>query len=218
MKSVSYIFLLFMIYSFLGWVMEVVLKLITERKFINRGFFIGPYCPIYGTGVLLAIKLLTKFLDEPIVVFILAMVICSLVEYYTSFILEKLFHTSWWDYSDKKYNINGRICLEFMIPFGLGCLLVLYVVNPFITNLLNQIPENILNIIAIVLFIIFLIDVIVSLILIIRFSKISVNAKEDNTEKVTAYVKNVIVNKGKALYTRFINAFPNMKVFKIRRK
>ena len=218
MKSVSYVFLLFMIYSFLGWLMEVLLKLIVEKKFINRGFFIGPYCPIYGTGVLLAIKLLTKFLDEPIVVFILAMVICSLVEYYTSFILEKVFHTSWWDYSDKKYNINGRICLEFMIPFGLGCLLVLYVVNPFITNLLNQIPENILNIRAIVLFIIFLIDVIVSLVLIIRFSKISVNAKEDNTEKVTAYVKNVIINKGKTLYTRFINAFPNMKVFKIKRK
>ena len=218
MENISFMFLLFIIYSFMGWTMEVLLVLFTQKKFINRGFLIGPYCPIYGVGVLLAINLLSKFLDDAIVVFVLSIFLCSIVEYSTSFILEKLFHTSWWDYSDKKFNINGRICLETMLPFGLGCLLVLYVVNPFIVNLLKEIPINIQNILAIIIFIIFIIDIIVSLSIIIKFSKISNNIKEDNTEKVTSYVKNEILKRGKALYTRFINAFPRMKVFKIRRK
>ena len=218
MENVSYLFLLFIIYSFLGWLMEVILVLVTQKKLINRGFLIGPYCPIYGVGVLLAINLLSKYLNEPIVLFILSIFLCSIIEYSTSFILEKLFHTSWWDYSDKKFNINGRICLETMIPFGLGCLLVFYVINPFINNILNLIPINIQNILALILFIIFIIDIIVSLSIIIKFSKISNNIKEDNTEKVTKYVKKEILNRGKTLYTRFINAFPKMKIFKIRRK
>lgn len=217
MEKISFVFLLFFAYSVIGWVMEVLLKLIINKKFINRGFLIGPYCPIYGVGALLAISLLTKFLDSPIVVFALSMIICSLTEYFTSFVLEKLFHTSWWDYSDMKFNINGRVCIEFMILFGIGCLLVLYIINPFIVSFLNKIPVNIINLTSIILFVIFIIDIIISLIIIIRFSKISNNAKEDNTEKVTAYVKKVIIKKGKALYTRFINAFPRMKII-IRKK
>lgn len=218
MEKLNYMFILFMIYSILGWIMEVSLKLITDKKFINRGFFIGPYCPIYGTGALLVIYLLSKYLDEPVTLFFMSIVICSFVEYLTSFVLEKLFHTSWWDYSDQKFNINGRICLETMIPFGIGCILVMYLVNPFINNILNIIPINILNIIALIVGIIFITDVIISLIIIIKFSKISDNAKVDSTEKVTEYVKNMILKKGKTLYTRFINAFPNMKIFKVKRK
>lgn len=89
--------------------MEVVCKLIQFRRFINRGFLIGPYCPIYGFGSVLIGLLLSRYAGEPLVVFILAMVVCGTLEYVTSYLMEKLFHARWWDYSDKRFNLNGRI-------------------------------------------------------------------------------------------------------------
>lgn len=207
-------FILFLIYAFIGWVFEVTLSLVTKKKFINRGFLIGPYCPIYGVGALFVVFLLNSYLDRPFGLFILSMVICSIVEYSGSFLLEKLFKTSWWDYSSKKFNINGRICLETMIPFGCGCLLVMYVVNPFLLKILNLIPSLILNIIAIILFVLFVIDFIISFKIILNFKKISDDAKKDSTEKVTEYVKNELLKRRKKLYTRLINAFPNLKVIR----
>lgn len=206
--------LLFIIYSFIGWSYEVILTLIKKKKFVNRGFLIGPYCPIYGVGVLFVTTLLNDYLDKPLGLFILSVVICSLVEYIGSFLLEKIFKTSWWDYSSQRFNINGRICLETMIPFGLGCLLIMYIVNPFFIKILNLIPELILNILAIILVIGLLIDFIISFKIIWKFKKISDDAKKDNTEKVTEYVKNEILKRKKKLYTRLINAFPNFKILK----
>lgn len=206
--------LLFIIYSFIGWSYEVILTLIKKKKFVNRGFLIGPYCPIYGVGVLFVTTLLNDYLDKPLGLFILSVVICSLVEYIGSFLLEKIFKTSWWDYSSQRFNINGRICLETMIPFGLSCLLIMYIVNPFFIKILNLIPELILNILAIILVIGLLIDFIISFKIIWKFKKISDDAKKDNTEKVTEYVKNEILKRKKKLYTRLINAFPNLKILK----
>lgn len=216
--NLSYIFLLFIIYSFLGWLMEVVLKLIIDKKFINRGFLIGPYCPIYGVGLLSVTYLLKNYLDEWIILFFMSMIICSFVEYITSYILEKLFHTSWWDYSDNKYNINGRICLETTAPFGLGCMFIMYIVNPFLYKILDSIPLNTLNILGVFIGMIFIIDIIISLRIIIKFSKISSTTRMDNTEKITKYVKKTIIKKGKSLYIRFIDAFPRMKIFKVKKK
>ena len=112
-------FLLFMTYAFLGWLMEVTLGLIQSKKFVNRGFLIGPYCPIYGFGGLLITFLLQKYVNDPIVLFFMALIICGILEYVTSYLMEKIFHARWWDYSNKKYNINGRVCLDTIIPFGL---------------------------------------------------------------------------------------------------
>ena len=78
---------------------------------MNRGFLIGPCCPIYGCGCLLFILILPKYLDDPIVLFILAATICSVLEYITSWIMEKLFNTRWWDYSKRRFNLDGRVCL-----------------------------------------------------------------------------------------------------------
>lgn len=214
--NLSLYFILFLIYSLLGWIFEVTLSLIIKKKFINRGFLIGPYCPIYGIGSLFVIFLLNNYLDRPFGLFVLSMVICSIVEYTGSFLLEKLFKTSWWDYSSKKFNINGRICLETMIPFGLGCLLIMYIINPFLLKTLNLISTFILNIIAVILFIFFVIDFIISFRIILNFKKISDDAKKDNTEKVTEYVKNELLKRRKILYRRLINAFPNLKVLKRR--
>lgn len=91
-------FLLFITYAFFGWLMEVICKLIQEKRFINRGFLIGPYCPIYGWGALAITILLKKYLDDPIALFFMSVIICSIIEYLTSYILEKKYNARWWDY------------------------------------------------------------------------------------------------------------------------
>ena len=208
--SISYIFLFFMIYSFIGWLMEVLLTFYNEHKFVDRGFLIGPYCPIYGYGVLLITKLLIGYTDNALVLFILAMAICMVLEYITSFFMEKLFKARWWDYSNKKFNINGRVCLETTIPFGLGGLLIMYLVNPFIFELLDSIPKVITIILSIVLFFIFLIDNIVSLMVISKVKKADIRPNKDNTEEITKKIRQYL--KDYSILTRRLSeAFPNFK-------
>ena len=131
-------FLLFMIYALAGWILEVIYALFADKKLTNRGFLIGPICPIYGVGCVLIILLLTPYKNHPIGLFVLAIVICSILEYFTSYFMEKLFKARWWDYSNRKFNINGRICLETMIPFGIVACFIIYIVNPFVVEILNK--------------------------------------------------------------------------------
>lgn len=210
MYQICIYFLLFIIYSCMGWIMEVIGKLIEKHKFINRGFLIGPYCPIYGWGCLTMILLLSKYLDEPIILFFMAILICSILEYFTSYFMEKLFNARWWDYSKRKFNINGRICLETMIPFGiLGCL-ILYIVNPFIINILDKVPNNILYALALFIFIIYVIDNIISLNIMVKFKVTMKTVERDGTEEITKKVKDILFNRN-WLYRRLIKAFPNLK-------
>ena len=108
----SYYFLLFFIYSFIGYICEVIYCFILDKgKFQNRGFLYGPYCPIYGFGAIAIIVLLSKYEQYPIVLFVMGAIVASIIEYITSYLMEKIFNNKWWDYSNKKFNINGRICL-----------------------------------------------------------------------------------------------------------
>lgn len=211
--DLSLYFILFMIYSFFGWVMEIIFTLYKDKTLVNRGFLMGPYCPIYGSGCILIILLLNRYLKDPIVLFIMSMVICSILEYVVSFTLEKLFKARWWDYSDRKFNINGRICLETLIPFGLlGCLLM-YVINPFISSLVLKVPSSILNIIAIMLLVTFVIDNVVSFSII---TKIHISTKDiimDNTEEITKKVREYI-SKHSRFGKRLMKSFPRLKVLK----
>lgn len=208
-------FLLFMVYSVAGWIMEVTCKSFEAKKFINRGFMIGPYCPIYGWGAIFITILLKRYISDWIVLFFMSMITCGILEYLTSYVMEKLFHARWWDYSRRKYNINGRICLETLVPFGLLGLTIMYITNPIILNALQSIPDNILNVIAIVLFVIFTIDGIVSLKVVSNVratsTKLNKEAKTmDNTEEITAKVKEILRNKS-VLNRRLINAYPNLQ-------
>ena len=117
--NIEIYFMLFIIYAFLGWVMECTLGIIEKRKFVNRGFLIGPYCPIYGVGVVGVTLLLSRFSNNVVLLFILSTILCGVLEYFTSYIMEKIFHARWWDYTTTKFNINGRICLETLLPFGI---------------------------------------------------------------------------------------------------
>ena len=220
MQQISTYILLFFMYSFLGWCLEVGCKLISDHKFVNRGFLIGPYCPIYGWGAIIMTLLLNKYLNDPLTLFIMIILICSILEYFTSYFLEKIYHTRWWDYTNYKFNINGRICLETMIPFGIFGLLIMYKVNPFFINTINKIPKNISIILAIILVFIFLIDNIISSKTILEIQKINQNIqnkiliKKDDTERITKLVREKIEKSRKLLNRRLIHAFPHLKLLK----
>lgn len=206
-----YYFILFIMYSFLGWIVDVTDVLINTKKLVNRGFLIGPICPIYGVGLLLITLLLNDYTDRPLVLFILTIFICMTLEYFTSYVMEKLFNARWWDYSDKKYNLNGRICLETTIPFGLGGLLVMYVINPLFTKVLSLFNHNILIIIGTSLLTIFVIDVIVSFKAIAKVKQYFLSKYHDDTEEVNRRVKDYLI-KLSPLTKRLMESFPNVRV------
>lgn len=209
-------FLLFIIYSFLGWTMEVTCKLREYKRFINRGFLIGPYCPIYGWGAIAITILLYRYAYDPLVLFIMSIITCAVLEYVTSWVMEKLFKARWWDYSKRKFNINGRICLETTIPFGLLGMFITFVSNPFIIAQLNKIDTNILNIIAIILLMFYVADNIISTFVILGFRKTALQLEKegkDNTEQITKKVREVLSTKSWT-YKRLINAYPKLKAIK----
>lgn len=208
MNEIYYYFLLFLIYSFIGWLIEVIGKLIEKHKFINRGFLIGPICPIYGHGCLLMILTLSRYKDNPLTLFICAIFICSLLEYFTSYFMEKIFKARWWDYSTKRFNLNGRICAETMIPFGILGTLVICVINPIFEYLLNLFNFETIKITAVVLFIIYIIDYTISLIIMFGFKGTLKTVEKDGTEEITKKVKKILINKN-VLYKRLVEAFPN---------
>lgn len=210
--------LLFFIYSFLGWLIEVVGKLIQKGKFINRGFLIGPYCPIYGFAALTMIFLWKGYLNDPFTLFILITLTAAILEYITSFILEKIFKTRWWDYSNYKFNINGRICLETMIPFGFAGLILMYVLNPFFESLLNSLPQIFLNISAFILLTSFIIDNIITTKIIFNITTISKNIKTDSTERINKLIRKRIEKNNKILQKRILHAFPKLKFLRIKIK
>ncbi len=203
-------FLLFVFYSILGWFMEVASTLIKSRKMINRGFLIGPYCPIYGWGALLITMLLQKYKNDVVALFTLGMMLCAILEYTTSYLLEKVFKARWWDYSTRKFNINGRICLNTMIPFGLLGVIMMKIINPTLIVFINNISTNILNIITVILLIIYLVDHIISISILISVRKENKNLVKDNTEEMNKKVYNEIKKMGWG-YQRLLSAFPNIK-------
>ena len=212
-------FLLFIINSFIGWCMEVVGKLIQYKRFINRGFLIGPYCPIYGTGAILITFLLKRYTNDPFVLFIMAILLCGTLEYLTSYLMEKIYHARWWDYSQRKFNINGRVCLDTIIPFGLLGMFIMYISNPFLIKQIEKLPEMWLNILFWIILIIYLIDNIVSGKVITYLSSTTkkVGKELDNTEEITQKVKDILMNKS-ILHRRFINAYPKIQAVKVKFK
>lgn len=202
--------ILFFIYSFLGWLMEVGLTFFREKRFINRGFLIGPCCPIYGIGCFLLNILLKNYTQNILVLFVLTFSICSLLEYFTSYLMERIFKLRWWDYSQLKYNLNGRICLETMIPFSIIGLIVIKYLNPFLILGLSKISINILSITAVTLVFIFLADLIISCNVIFNIKSITKNIRKDSTEDIKKAISKFISN-NTYMYDRIIKAFPNMK-------
>lgn len=155
--------LLFFIYSFIGWCVEVAFVAITLRKVENRGFLNGPVCPIYGIGMLVVLMLLNPVKKSWVMLFFGGMIICSGVELFGGWILDRIFHMRWWDYSDNKFNVGGYICLTFSIMWGIAVVFAVRFVHTAIFSVINKMSKA-LGIILICLFmLIFVIDMIVTL-------------------------------------------------------
>lgn len=168
--------LFFSVYSMIGWLCESIYCSIPQKRWINRGFLNGPFCPVYGFGALLILAVLSPLLGvfefplELIVLFFTATLLTSVLEYVTSVLLEKLFHTSWWDYSNHKYQIHGRVCLMNSLLFGVMSTLVLEVLHPLISSLLTAIPRIVSFPLAGGLFVYFILDGTVTTIGILRMN------------------------------------------------
>ena len=143
--SVWSVIMIFFTLAFIGWLWEVSLHLITDGEFVNRGVLHGPWLPIYGTGSVLILLLLNKLRKYPMLEFISATVLCGCVEYFTAYHLEMTHNgQKWWDYTGYYLNLDGRICAEGLLTFGLGGMLIVYVLAPILDNLIQKISRNIL--------------------------------------------------------------------------
>lgn len=173
-EILDYIFF-FYLYSIGGWVGESIYCSVLDRKLTNRGFLTGPMCPIYGTGALAMLlslgwirpffnSIFNSFFGEIIsffLVVILGTLVCDIVEYLTSYIMEKLFHARWWDYSHRKFNLHGRICLHHSVFWAIGAVAFIYILDPFIRrNILKLFSDKVLINTLVVVTFIFIIDLI----------------------------------------------------------
>ena len=146
--DVDTIVLTFFIYSVLGWICEVVYCSVPKKHFVNRGFLFGPYLPIYGFGATFVIVLLEAFYDSWPMVMILSAVITSVLEYITSFLLEKIFKVKLWDYSTYPLNLNGRICALNSTLFALLSLFIIYVINTPVYSFLSSLNPTLVQILS----------------------------------------------------------------------
>ncbi len=222
----------FLIYSILGWCAEMIYCAICQRKIVDRGFLYGPYCPIYGFGSLIVIHLLYSYSYNPFIIFFTSMFFTTLLEYITSFILEKLFNAKWWDYSEHKFNINGRVCLLNSVEFALLSLLLIYILHPNIEQLIYKIPIDILQKLTIVSFFILTIDFVFTLNSILNFKeklntikqladsiKLPHNDSKKYNIEISKQLEEMRVNliqRTSKLYKRLINAFPDLEFNKFK--
>ncbi len=144
------VFLLFLCYSFLGWACETVYCSIGKRKFVNRGFLNGPLCPVYGFGALAVLYFLRPVSDNIPLLFVSGMVLTSVIEYITGYLLEKLFATKWWDYSSRRFNIHGRVCLRNSLMFGALSVVAVRVIDPVIRGGIYALPATVCAVLSIV--------------------------------------------------------------------
>lgn len=216
MDTILYYFFLFFIYAIIGFVVEVTYVLITTKKLVNRGFLIGPYIPIYGVCACIMTIYLTQYKDNPLTIFILAMSICSFTEYITSYLMEKLFNARWWDYSNMKFNLNGRICLLNTVLFGILALVLIYLVNPPLIFVISKMNKKILNIISIICLIIFFTDTFISTKVILNIKDKISNIKYDATYEIKKLIENILDKK--YLPNRILKAFPRINFILKNRK
>ena len=131
----------FFVYAFLGWCAEVGYAATKTGKFVNRGFLNGPWCPVYGFGVVIVLGCLEPLSGNLPLLFLGSVALTSALEWLTGFALEKLFHQRWWDYSDEPFNLTGYICLRFSLMWGFACLFVVKLLHPTVVLAVDLLPR-----------------------------------------------------------------------------
>jgi uncharacterized membrane protein len=225
---------LFTLYSFLGWLMEVIFCSLRAKKFVNRGFLFGPFCPIYGFGMLLVVAFLTPLETNLFIFFISAILVTTLLEYLTGLVMDLLFHTQWWDYSNEKFNINGYVCLRYSIYWGILSVFVVKLIHPWIDNLANFLLFKFSVFSALMLVLYFLTDITFTIIslygikhvfellnnLKIKYEKDIALLQKHHLISFLAFrsayadfekAQNQIIDHLKGHYIRIIRAFPDLR-------
>jgi len=177
--------------------MESVVRSVCERKLINTGFLIGPFCPIYGIGAIIMFLFLNNFENRSILLFFIAIIVLTAWEYIVGVLLEKIFNTKYWDYSNQRFNFQGRICLTNSICWGiLGVIFVKYL-HPFIQSLISQINPEILKYSITIISIVFIVDVIISVIK-VKNIKSTLEKIEELNKEIKEKLKEIrVLNKEK---------------------
>ena len=225
------VFLLFIIYSLIAWIYEVIVCSIEEKTFVNRGFLYGPICPVYGVGALLIVSLLGGLKHNIIVLFICSVILTTVLEYLTALLLEKVFGTRLWNYTNYPLNYKGRISIVSSFVFGTMALLLTLYIHPFTKSLLNLLSDRIIVIVSSVLFVAFVFDVVFSVRQLIVFNSVLRKIKHtfevyseqtkqlqdilnEKIENSKNYIKNIppiqLIDLKKLNFERLIRAFPNM--------
>lgn len=204
----------FLIYSFFGFIFEVIYCSIGNKKLMNRGFLYSSLCPIYGLSVVVMIIFLYKYKELYYIIVPLSLFLSLAIEYFTSYLLEKFFSIRLWDYSNYKFNLNGRICLINSLIFLALIILVIYVIHPNIIKLVNVIPSSYLYIISPIFLVLIFFDIVLTLISLIKFNKILTNYFNSLDNKISFSFTNKVINNFDRIYNHIFSKYPSFKVGK----
>ncbi len=187
--------LYFFVYGFLGWCTEVAYATTRQKRFVNRGFLNGPICPIYGVGVVVVVSFLTPFKENLLMLYVTSTILVTVLEGVTGFLMDKIFHHKWWDYSNRPLNIGGYVCLLFSIAWGVGCVIIVKLIHPLIAKGLSFLPHMAVIVLLIVLEIILAIDLFITAAEILKF-----NHRMEAMAKIAAELRELSDKVGENIY------------------
>ena len=229
--SLTRLFLLWIAYSFIGWLFESTYCTFIEKKFVFRGFLNGPIIPIYGFGAMLVVGAVRGMTDNVLLIFIVSILLTSGLEYVTSYVMEQVFRMRWWDYSTQRFNLNGRICLKNSLAFGLLSLVLVYLLHPRLLVLLSVIPESLSYLVTALLFVLVMCDFGLSMFTALRISQkledlnaMKVLVQEQFTDYSEVQLKPIAQWKESRFYEfkrleqRMIRSFPTLKLTRLAEK
>jgi uncharacterized membrane protein len=211
-------YLAFIIYSIGGWIAQGIWVGFRKHHFVNTGFLYGPYVPIYGFGSLLILYVVDVFGKNPIYVFFGTMILCSVLEYFTSWAMQKLFHHLWWNYSKQPFNLNGRICLLNSVMYGLAGLFITFVTQPWVDQLEKMLSFRTLGIFEILFTIVFVTDLVCTLIHLARTRHWIANIHEiieklEGKEPEPAHVQALAANLNQLASSRLLLVYVLKRLF-----
>lgn len=145
-------FIWFIIYSIIGWVLETMFCSLARKRFVNRGFLNGTLCPVYGFGALICVFVLYGRADNIFILFFAGMLLNTVMEYLTAVLLEKMFKAKWWDYSIRRFNIKGRVCLRNAVIFGMLSVVLIKYIHPFVSKITGFLTNDAILIMSLAIF------------------------------------------------------------------
>ena len=196
-----YFCMYFFVYGFLGWCTEVAYAAVKQKKFVNRGFLNGPICPIYGLGVGMVVQFMGPYKSNLVMLYVVSVIMVTTLEWITGFILEKVFHNKWWDYSNMPLNLNGYVCLLFSLVWGIACVAIVKWIHPFIHRLISYVPVTLGIIILIIMGIGVFADLYVT-----ASGIFKVNKRLASMEKIAGELREISNSIGENIYRGVVEA------------